>query len=117
MNWYINALKNYFNFSDRARRKEYWMFVLFYIIFYAISAAIDFAVGASGIILMVYALAMLIPSISVGVRRLHDTNRSGWWMLISLVPLVGAIILLVFLVQDSRDEDNRYGDSPKLAAA
>ena len=116
MSWYIKALKNYFNFSGRARRKEFWMFFLFYLIFAVVAGALDGVLGTQGIIIAVYMLAMLIPSISAAVRRLHDTNRSGWWYLISFVPVIG-IILLVFLVQDSRDEDNRFGESPKLAAA
>ena len=114
MSWYIKALKNYFTFSGRARRKEYWMFVLFYIIFAIVAGVVDALLGTQGIVSAIYLLAMIIPSISAAVRRLHDTNRSGWWFLIGLVPLIG-IILLVFLVQDSRDEDNRFGETPKLA--
>jgi uncharacterized membrane protein YhaH (DUF805 family) len=116
MNWYIQALKNYFNFSDRARRKEYWMFILFYIIFYVVAVVIDYTVGSPGYISIAYSLLLFIPSLSVCVRRLHDTNRSGWWVLLAFVPIAN-LVLIVFLVQDSRDEGNRFGESPKLAAA
>jgi uncharacterized membrane protein YhaH (DUF805 family) len=119
MNWFMTALKNYAVFSGRSRRSEYWYFALFYLILYAACAIVDGLTGsfdrASGIGLFtaVLTLALLIPSLSVGVRRLHDTGRSGWWLLIAFIPLVGAIILLVFLVQDSEAGANRFGDNPK----
>ena len=98
-------------FSGRARRKEYWMFTLIYMIFSITLLVIDVATGL-GVLSVIFSLVMLVPSLSVLVRRLHDTNRSGWWILISLIPLVGAIILLIFLVQDS-DDANTYGFDPK----
>jgi uncharacterized membrane protein YhaH (DUF805 family) len=119
MNWYIEALKKYAVFSGRARRKEYWFFVLFSVIITLALSFFDSLVGlfdvASGIGLLsgIYSLAVLIPSISVGVRRLHDTNRTGWWLLISLVPLLGIIILIVLMVLDSQSGDNEYGPNPK----
>ncbi|MGO8781935.1 MAG: DUF805 domain-containing protein [Syntrophobacteraceae bacterium] len=64
----------------------------------------------------IYALGILIPGIAVGVRRLHDTNRSGWWLLLALVPLIGSVVLIVFMVQDSQPGDNQYGQNPKQAA-
>lgn len=113
MEYFIGAIKKYATFSGRARRKEYWMFILFYMIFYIVLAVLD---GLIGTILLstVFSLLLLIPSISVAARRLHDTGRTGWWQLIAFIPLIGVIVLIVFLVQDSHDE-NQYGLNPKLA--
>lgn len=122
MNWFITALKKYATFSGRSRRNEYWFFLLFYCIFFLALAVVDGITGTlsekSGLGLFsgIFWLAMLLPSIAVTVRRLHDTGRSGWWILIGLIPLIGGIILLVFLVQDSEAAANQYGDNPKLAA-
>jgi uncharacterized membrane protein YhaH (DUF805 family) len=119
MNWYLQALKKYADFSGRARRKEYWFFVLFYVIILVVLMVIDGFVGTQiggagfGILTCLYALAMLIPALAVTVRRLHDTGRSGWWILIQLVPLVGWIVLLIFLFIDSQPGQNAYGPSPK----
>jgi|TARA_Y100001968_G_scaffold319978_1_gene352276 uncharacterized membrane protein YhaH (DUF805 family) len=116
MEWYTAVLKKYVEFQGRARRKEYWMFILFNILASIICGVID---GILGIMLLVplYSLAVLLPSIAVCIRRLHDTNRSGWWILISLVPFVGSIILLIFLCIEGDAGDNRFGPNPKLAAA
>ena len=95
MNWFVTALKNYAVFSGRSRRSEYWYFGLFYLIFYAAAAVVDVMFGSFertsgiGVCTAIVALALLIPSISVTVRRLHDTGRSGWWLLIGFIPLVG----------------------------
>lgn len=119
MNWYLKVLQNYVGFEGRARRKEYWFFILFNVIFLLILATIDQALGlldpevGIGPLSGLYSLAVLIPSIAVGVRRLHDTERSGWWLLIALVPLVGGIILLIFMVLDSTPGSNRFGANPK----
>jgi uncharacterized membrane protein YhaH (DUF805 family) len=113
MEYFIGAIKQYATFSGRASRKEYWMFYLFYIIFYIILAVIDRALGTV-LFSTIFFLALLIPNISIATRRLHDTGRSGWWQLILFIPLIGLIVLIVFLVQDSGDE-NQYGVSPKLA--
>lgn len=121
MNWYLQVLKKYAVFTGRARRREYWFFVLFNIIVSIALAVIDgmmgsFSGGAGmGLLGGLYALGVLIPSIAVSVRRLHDTDRSGWWLLILLIPLIGAIVLLVFMLQDSRPGVNRYGENPKTA--
>lgn len=74
-------------------------------------------IGDAGVLQSLYALAVLIPSLAVGVRRLHDTGRNGWWLLIGLIPLIGAIVLLVFFFQDSQPGNNEYGPSPKAAGA
>ena len=123
MTWYVEVLKKYAVFEGRARRKEYWYFVLFNTLITIGLGIIDGATGlvsaeaGVGLLSGLYTLAVLIPSIAVSVRRLHDTNRSGWWLLISLVPLVGAIVLLVFLVLDSQPGENQYGANPKAAIA
>ena len=117
MSWYLQVLKKYAVFSGRARRKEYWMFVLFNIIFTVIAAIIDALIGSPYIIYALYCLAMIIPAIAVAARRLHDTDRSGWWILICLVPIVGAIILIIFLVLDSQPGENRFGANPKAPAS
>jgi len=125
MNWYLDVLKKYSVFSGRARRKEYWMYTLFNIIasialviVSTILGSIDSSLALLGsLLLMVYSLAVLVPSLAVVVRRLHDTGRSGWWILVSLVPFVGGIILIVFLVQDGTPGENEYGKNPKEAYA
>ena len=123
MNWYLGVLKKYADFNGRARRKEYWFFVLFNLIISCVLSVVDVFVGtysaAAGIGLLagLYALAVLIPGIAVTVRRLHDTGRSGWWILIVLVPLVGWIVLLVFMLLDSHPGTNAYGPNPKEGEA
>ena len=121
MNWYLEALKKYAVFSGRSRRKEYWYFVLFNLIISFVLGLIDRFLGLTteyglGILGGLYSLAVLIPGLAVAVRRLHDTNRSGWWLLINLVPFVGPIIAIIFLVQNSDTGSNRYGPWPKAAA-
>ncbi|MDV5168416.1 DUF805 domain-containing protein [Photobacterium rosenbergii] len=119
MNWYIHVLKNYAVFKGRAQRQEYWYFFLFNIIISIALSMLDSALGnpgageGAGIIGTVYSLAILIPSIAVGVRRLHDIGKTGWWMLLGLIPLVGVLVLLYFFVQDSQPEANEYGPNPK----
>lgn len=115
MNWYIDAWKNYFTFTGRARRKAYWMFVLFNIIAAIVASIIDNVLGTGGVIGGLYSLAVLIPGIALGVRRLHDIGKSGWWLLIALVPLIGFIVLIVFACTDSQPGDNQYGPNPKGA--
>lgn len=123
MNWYLEVLKKYADFNGRARRKEYWMFFLFNIIISIALIIVDgilgtsAAPGAMGLFGAIYLLALLIPGIAVAVRRLHDTGRSGWWILIGLVPFVGGIILIVFLVQDGTPGDNQFGRNPKMVTA
>jgi uncharacterized membrane protein YhaH (DUF805 family) len=114
MNWYQAVLKKYATITGRAQRTEYWMFML---VNFLITLALELAdmIVAGGILTVLYWLAMVTPSWSVSVRRLHDTGRSGWWLLIGLVPLVGAIVLLVFYCQDSTPGANEYGPNPKGA--
>ena len=119
MNWYLKVLKQYADFAGRARRKEYWMFTLFNIIFLFLAAIIDNILGIAyeaigyGPLSTLYMLAVLIPGLAVTVRRLHDIGKSGWWILIGLIPVVGAIVLLVFMVMDSQPGGNQFGPNPK----
>ena len=124
MNWFIAVLtKKYAEFSGRARRAEYWYFVLFYLLIYIGVTIIDRILGTYsstagvGLLQTLFSLSVLIPSIAVGIRRLHDTDRSGWWLLIAFIPLIGAIVLLIFTVQEGTSGDNQYGPDPKSAAA
>lgn len=119
MHWVQTVLKKYAVFSGRAQRAEYWYFVLFYVIGYVVLGLLDGSLRSPdedsgyGLLTGLFALALLIPSLAVGVRRLHDTDRSGWWLLLMFVPLIGAIVLLVFTVQDGTRGDNRFGPDPK----
>jgi len=118
MNWYLEVLKKYAVFEGRARRKEYWMFTLFNILISFGLGMIDglraqspnFSLGLLGTI---YTLAVFIPAFTVSVRRLHDIGKSGWWLFIALIPIVGGIVLLVFSVTDSQPGENEYGPNPK----
>lgn len=115
MEYFLDALKRYADFSGRARRKQYWMFVLFYFIFSIVVGIVDGILGTY-FLGVIFGLAMLVPSLAIGARRLHDTGRSGWWQLIMLIPLIGGIVLLVFFVLDSHP-DNEYGPNPKAGEA
>jgi uncharacterized membrane protein YhaH (DUF805 family) len=122
MNWYVEVLKKYAVFSGRARRKEYWMFFLFNIVIGGILALIEGLTGIApnsdqSVLATIYMFAVLIPGIAVGVRRLHDTGRSGWWTLIALIPILGSLVLLFWMVLDSEPGQNQYGPNPKLAEA
>jgi len=112
---YLEVLQKYTVFDGRARRREYWLFFLVNFII-AVAAGIIGAIlripGLMNIVVGIYFLAILLPSIGVCVRRLHDTGRSGWWILIGLIPLVG-LVLLFFMVLDSTPGENEYGPNPK----
>lgn len=114
MEHFTAAIQQYANFEGRNTRTQYWMFVLFYIIFYIACSVVDYLLGTVFIALL-FSLALLVPSLAVAARRLHDTGRSGWWQLIALIPLLGTIVLIVFLAQDSAPGDNAYGANPKQA--
>lgn len=119
MNWYLAVLKNYAGFGGRARRKEYWMFTLFNLIFLIAATILDNVLGIAfegigyGPLYCLYALAVFIPGLAVAVRRLHDVGKSGWMMFIALIPLIGGIWLLVLMVSDSKPGENEYGANPK----
>ena len=102
--WYIKVVKNYVGFDGRARRKEYWMFILVHL---GISVILSIV---SATLYSLYGLAVILPSIAVGIRRMHDTNHSGWWL---LVPIVN----LVFAVTEGDQSENRFGPDPKVAEA
>ena len=119
MNWYLKVLNDFRDFSGRARRKEYWMFILFNIIFGALTAGLDNILGlynyeyGSGPINGIYNLILLIPAIAVAVRRLHDIGKSGWMLLVVFIPLIGAIWLIVLFVREGDLGPNEYGPNPK----
>jgi uncharacterized membrane protein YhaH (DUF805 family) len=123
IDWAMRPLTNFANFSDRAPRAEYWWFYLLTMVAYIVATILDSilggggALGSYGLFSIVVMLGLLIPSLAVGVRRLHDTDRSGWWLLIVLIPLVGAIVLLVFLVLEGTKGDNRFGPDPYAGEA
>ena len=112
INYYTGVLKNYAGFEGRARRAEYWQFALVNIIITIVLDVIGLAVKFP-LLGLVYGLAILVPSLAVAFRRLHDTGRSAWWILIGLVPLVGGIVLLVFTCLDSTPGPNQFGPNPK----
>ena len=119
MDWYLDVLKNkYATFSGRARRKEYWMFLLINLVVSVALALIDSLIGSvsesgMGLLSSVYSIGVLITSLALCVRRLHDIGRTGWWVLISIIPVIGAVVLLVFMLLDSEPGSNRYGANPK----
>lgn len=116
-----SAFRQYATFSGRARRSEYWWFFLFQFLVSIAAAIVDATIGTDdlfgeggwGLVQLLVFLPLFLPGLAVSARRLHDTNRSGWWLLIGLIPLVGLIVLLVFFVFDSTPGPNRYGPSPK----
>jgi uncharacterized membrane protein YhaH (DUF805 family) len=116
MNWYVEVLKKYAVFNGRARRKEYWMFTLFSVIISIVLAILDAVIGTKALEL-IYLILTVLPTLGVTVRRLHDTDRTGWWVLIGLIPLIGYIVLLVFLVTDGTPGQNKHGAPPKGLAA
>ncbi|MBE7523737.1 MAG: DUF805 domain-containing protein [Burkholderiales bacterium] len=122
MNWYLMALRKYAQFSGRSRRSEYWYFVLFVVLIEIVLMGIERMLGFGsdggyGMLSSLFALAMFIPHLAVGARRLHDTGRSGWWLLIGFVPIVGAIVLIWFFVQDGQPGSNAWGPNPKEVPA
>lgn len=124
MKWYVKVLRQYADFGGRARRTEFWMFTLFSAIFSVVFAVIDPMAGLSlgqdptqpGVLRTIYTLAVLVPSLAVTVRRLHDIDHSGWWVLVGLIPVVGWVILLVWSCTDGTPEPNEWGPNPKTAS-
>ncbi|NCA70490.1 MAG: DUF805 domain-containing protein [Sphingobacteriia bacterium] len=123
MHWYLKALKQYATFQGRARRREFWTFTLINVVIIIALSILDMALGTVepqsglGMLSAIFILAILLPSLGVQIRRLHDINKSGWWVLIGLVPMVGSLVLLVFSLIDSWPTQNQYGPSPKPASA
>ena len=113
LDWFVKCLKNYANFSGRARRKEYWFFTLVQFIILVITQIIDAILSTDFVFYAIAALALFIPSLSAAVRRLHDTGRSGWWFLIALIPLIGTILLIIWLATETKPENNQWGQPAK----
>ena len=116
MDEFLAAFKKYAVFEGRSRRREFWFFTLFVYIVLFVLYVVDYMLG-TGILSTIFGLAVLIPSLAVGARRLHDTGRSGWWQLLYLLPAIGAIVLIVFFVLDSQPGTNAYGPNPKGVGA
>lgn len=119
MAWYMSMLRGYDDFTGRARRRDYWLFLLANLLLACVTAVLDFVVGSEiglaglgpfGTLLMVI---VALPSLALGVRRLHDSGRSGWWMLVSLVPFIGVVALLVLMVLPGTSGPNEYGPDPR----
>lgn len=123
MNWYLKVIKQYADFNGRARRMEYWMFTLinFLISMVLYVPALYLMMDNESPLFMsfyyIYSLALLVPGIAVLVRRLHDVGKSGWFIFIGLIPIIGAIWLLVLLFTDSDKGVNEYGPNPKTTEA
>jgi uncharacterized membrane protein YhaH (DUF805 family) len=122
MNSYLTVIKKYATFSGRARRQEYWMFFLFNFIISIALSFVDGMIGFAtetgfGLLSGLYGLLVFIPSLAVLVRRLHDTDRSGWWFFIVLIPIVGGLVLFIFLVLEGTRGENRFGADPKADSA
>ena len=115
IDWFKKALRNYVNFSGRARRKEFWYFFLVQLGLTIVAMIVDAIIFSSetGLFYIIVAFGLFLPGLAVTVRRLHDTGRSGWWFLISFVPLIGGIILLVFMASDTKHETNQWGPPAK----
>lgn len=117
MKYYTDVLKKYADFSGRARRQEYWMFFLCNIAVAIIVGIIDAVIGANMIIYGLYILAIIVPTIAVTVRRLHDIGKSGWWYFIGFVPVIGFIWLIVLAATEGNAGPNEYGANPKQLQA
>lgn len=114
MNWYLEVLKKYAVIEGRARRKEYWMFILFNVILTILASFISIEFRGFYIILIIYLVAIIIPTISVIVRRMHDIGKSGFWIFIRLVPIIGGIWMLILLCTEGQMGENQYGKNPKI---
>lgn len=121
MKWYLKVMSTYLNFKGRARRKEFWMFILFNALFAIVAQIIDIALGLTisydiliGPFYITYLIIAILPGLSVTIRRLHDTGKSGWMYLFNLIPIAGQIVLFIFMVTDSQPESNKWGPNPKI---
>ncbi|MEP3207621.1 MAG: DUF805 domain-containing protein [Maribacter sp.] len=120
MKWYLKVLKQYADFNGRARRQEYWMFALFNIVIIIALAFLSGMLGSAtnsedlmSLPVLLYYLVIIIPSIAVAVRRLHDQNKSGWYYLVTFIPFIGGIWLLVLMCTEGDSGPNQYGPDPK----
>lgn len=118
MKYYLLAFKKYLQFSGRSNRSEYWYFVLFHVIFVIVALILDTVMGSSlagtpyGMIYLLYVLVTFLPGLALTVRRLHDTEKTGWWVLISIIPIIGSIWLIVYLATEGTKGENKYGPDP-----
>ncbi len=120
MKWYLEVLRKYGVFDGRAHRTEFWMFTLVSVIVSLVLTIVDVVIGTyggyGGLLSGLYGLAVVVPSLAVGARRLHDIGRSGWWQLIVLIPLIGAIVLIVWWATAGVRAPNEHGPDPWAAA-
>ena len=118
-NYYIHVLKQYANFKGRATRSEYWSFFIINLLMGFVMGGLDMVIQTShffdgnGLLATIYSFGVLIPNLAVAARRLHDSNRSGWWLLIGLIPILGILVLLYFFFQPSQSGQNQFGSEPK----
>ncbi|GLX17585.1 MULTISPECIES: DUF805 domain-containing protein [Streptomyces] len=117
MHYYVDVIKRYADFAGRARRQEYWMFVLCSIPIMIVAIVLDFLLGSYPVIFYIYNLAVFLPTLGLSVRRLHDTGRSGWWYLIGFIPFVGWIAMIVLMALEGDAGPNEYGANPKQVTA
>ncbi|MHB0755355.1 DUF805 domain-containing protein [Polaribacter sp. M15] len=117
MNWYLKVLKQYFDFSGRARRKEYWMYILFHLIFTFVTIFLDTLLATEvnnvGFFYLIYVLLNIIPGLAVSIRRLHDIGKSGAMILVNIIPFVGPIWFLVLTCMEGQSKPNKWGENPK----
>lgn len=117
MNWYLKVLKQYFDFSGRARRKEYWMYILFHLIFTFVTIFLDTLLATEvnnvGFFYLIYVLLNIIPGLAVSIRRLHDIGKSGAMILVNIIPFVGPIWFLVLTCMEGQSKSNKWGENPK----
>ena len=123
MKWYLFALSNYAGFTGRARRKEYWFFALFNVVFLLLAILLDNILGSNipdlpyGVFYFIYMIVIFLPALALTARRLHDVGKSGWMMLVSFIPLIGGVWLLVLMLTDGEKGPNKYGLDPKAETA
>lgn len=115
MDWYLKVLQQYAVFDGRSRRQEFWMFALIHVGVSVGLTVIGSVIGLQDVLVWLYPLAVSLPVIGVSIRRLHDTGRVGWWLLMCFIPIVGWIVLLVFYAQEGEQGSNQYGANPKGA--
>ncbi|MFF3209747.1 DUF805 domain-containing protein [Streptomyces sp. NPDC002886] len=117
MHYFTDVVKRYVDFNGRARRQEYWMYVLFYVALVVVAMIIDFAAGTYPLFYLLVVLGLFLPTLGVGVRRLHDQDKSGWWILVGIIPFVGWIWAIVLMATEGTPGPNQYGPSPKAVHA
>lgn len=121
MNWYARVMKKYADFEGRARRTEFWMFYLINLGIQLLAVLLDMLLGTTigvmpyGVIYLLYSLAVFVPSLAVSVRRMHDIGRSGLTLLLVIVPVIGAVLLILFALNDSQPGENKWGPNPKTS--